>query len=290
MRCARVIRNMRSVTRALWVGALLWAASSGALGAFNGPEGAHTCAAGGETWWTNDFSEGLDLWGALRDSWGRENIRFLIEPGLRGKVMRVQFPRGSYDPGTMRRLKLPMGGAGFKAAVLAEGRTCAFLAYVIRFPEGFDFVKGGKLPGLFGGKGNSGWHVPTGYDGFSTRYMWGRDGFGQVYAYTPESVKHGTALLRRQFRFVPGRWHVIQQQIILNEPGKKNGIVRVWLDGKFRGEETNLRFRDTEQLTIDGIFFDTFFGGGDPSWATPMDTHIDFAAFIISNRFIEVQW
>jgi hypothetical protein len=48
----------------------------------------------------------------------------------------------------------------------------AWLSYRLRFPDGFDFVKGGKLPGLFGGTVTSGRHIPDGTNGFSTRYMW----------------------------------------------------------------------------------------------------------------------
>jgi hypothetical protein len=50
------------------------------------------------------------------------------------------------------------------------------LSYYVRFSENFDFVKGGKLPGLFGGVGNSGGEIPDGTDGFSTRFMWRRNG------------------------------------------------------------------------------------------------------------------
>jgi hypothetical protein len=44
------------------------------------------------------------------------------------------------------------------------------MAYKIFFPSDFDFVKGGKLPGLFGGRpGCSG--GDAGKDCFSTRFM-----------------------------------------------------------------------------------------------------------------------
>jgi hypothetical protein len=34
------------------------------------------------------------------------------------------------------------------------------------------------------------------------------------------------------------------------------------------------------------VFFSTFFGGSDPSWATPRTQHTDFAAFAVSDRYI----
>jgi hypothetical protein len=42
--------------------------------------------------------------------------------------------------------------------------------YQVLFPRGFDFVKGGKLPGIYGGReGCSGGDAAK--DCFSTRYM-----------------------------------------------------------------------------------------------------------------------
>ena len=51
-------------------------------------------------------------------------------------------------------------------------------------------------------------------------------------------------------------------------------------------DERALRYRTTDALRIRGIFFSTFFGGGDPTWSTPRDTHADFAAFVLSSAYI----
>jgi cellulase/cellobiase CelA1 len=47
-------------------------------------------------------------------------------------------------------------------------------------------------------------------------------------------------------------------------------------------DEQELTFRTTDELQIEGLFFSTFFGGGDSSWATPKDVYIDFAEFEVS--------
>jgi hypothetical protein len=36
------------------------------------------------------------------------------------------------------------------------------------------------------------------------------------------------------------------------------------------------------QLRIRGLFFSTFFGGSDTTWATPVDQAADFANFTVS--------
>ena len=65
-----------------------------------------------------------------------------------------------------------------------------FFEYDVYFPEDFDWVKGGKLPGL-----TSYFDSPTGcidnstFEGFSVRYMWREDGAFYVYVYNPEKVE-----------------------------------------------------------------------------------------------------
>jgi hypothetical protein len=163
----------------------------------------------------------------------------------------------------------------------------AWLSYRLRFPAGFDFVKGGKLPGLFGGTSTSGRHIPDGTNGFSTRYMWRAKGAGEVYAYLPTSREHGTSLGRGAWHWPTGRWVRVVQHVRLNDPGAADGVIDVWLDGKKVYGATGLRFRSTGTLKIDGVFFSTFFGGGDRSWASPRDQYADFADVRLSTRVPE---
>ena len=41
----------------------------------------------------------------------------------------------------------------------------------------------------------------------------------------------------------------------------------MWVDGTRTFSEEGMRYRTVADLRIDGIFFSTFFGGADPSWA-----------------------
>lgn len=239
------------------------------------------CKVAGGTLWSSTFSTGLGDWGTFSYHWGRENLSFLRSVDVPGNIMRVRLPEGSFDPHGSKKAGRPVGGTGFQARMLATPLDCAFLRYRLRFAPDFDFVRGGKLPGLFGGVGNSGGKIPVGTDGFSTRYMWGKEGRGQVYAYLPTSNKYGTPIGRGAFSFVPGKWHQLEQQVVLNDPGHSNGVIRVWFDGRKVIEAHGLRFRDISTLKIDGVFFDLFFGGSDPSWATPKDTYVEFADFSI---------
>ena len=65
----------------------------------------------------------------------------------------------------------------------------------------------------------------------------------------------------------------------LNTPGHDDGTVEVWIDETPVLGVAGLHFRDTPELKVDGLLFSTFFGGGDESWVTPVDTDVEFAAF-----------
>ena len=228
------------------------------------------------------FENGFITEGNHVVGWGTENTSFYQENGIIGKVMRVKYPLGSLDPATMLREKRPVGGIGFKRKIFSTAENCAILIYKIRFPADFDFVRGGKLPGLYGGIGNSGGAIPNGQDGFSTRYMWLSDGRGQIYAYLPSSKTYGTSIGTGNFKFIRGVWNTLKQEVLLNQPGSTDGHIRVWLNGETVIDQSDLRFRDTKQLGIDGIFFDTFFGGNDDSWRSRQNTFADFAEISVA--------
>ncbi|MCK9903031.1 hypothetical protein CC117_29520 [Parafrankia colletiae] len=208
-------------------------------------------------------------------------------PGCGWRSIRVRYPAGSASQLSVQEDGAPSGGA--QAYLLFRGgpRDDLFLSYRVRFQSGFRFARGGKLPGLFGGTHVAGGHTPDGTNGFSTRYMWRDGGKGQIYAYLPLSRDYGTTLGLGTWEFVPGRWAAIQQRVRLNTPGRADGSVTVWVDGRGVFHQDGMLFRSTPALRIDGVFFSTFFGGDDLSWASPIDQYADFATFVVSDRFIE---
>jgi hypothetical protein len=236
--------------------------------------------------WSDGFqtSDWMQHWSFRKNGdWGLKNITAHATPRDKfSNVLRVRYPAGSASPMVTRKTGAPVGGAQFFADLGMQPQNALRLSYYLRFSKNFNFVKGGKLPGLFGGTVNDGRKIPDGTNGFSTRYMWRKDGDGEVYAYLPTSSEHGTSIGRGNWRFKPGNWHHVEQEVILNQPGKKDGRIRVWVDGKQVLAKDKLTFRSTDKLKIEGIFFSTFFGGGTPAWATPKDVYVDFADFSVS--------
>jgi len=197
------------------------------------------------------------------------------------RFLRVHYPRGSIDPGGVARRGTPTGGIGFRWRLPGPGEDCQRLRYRLRFAPGFDFVRGGKLPGLGGGTGNTGGHIPNGRDGFSARLMWREDGAGELYAYLPDSETWGSSIGRGRWHFEPGRWISVEETVRLNTPGKADGEVRLLIDGQAVLHAEGLRFRDVETLKLDLLLFETFFGGNTPDWAPPEDTWVDFSDVVI---------
>ena len=216
-------------------------------------------------------------------TFGLERVR-VVESDPVDRALEVRFPSGSASPEVHRETGAPSGGAQFYAELRKGAVESATLRYSVRFPEGFDFVRGGKLPGLYGGTATAGGRTPSGDDGFSTRYMWRSAGEGEVYAYLPKSDEVGTSLGRGSWSWPTGRWVTTEQEVVLNTPGRANGRLTVRIDGKQVLKLDDVVFRDVDGVRIDGLFFSTFFGGGDPSWATPVDQSVQFADFRVLTR------
>ncbi len=91
-------------------------------------------------------------------------------------LLQLFYPANSTTP-----THIPIGGADFYASPLSlSSATNVTLEYSVFFSASFDFVLGGKLPGLYGGhSGCSGGNNAT--TCFSTRMMWRTDGAGELY-------------------------------------------------------------------------------------------------------------
>ena len=221
-------------------------------------------------------------WNAPAWSQGVDDGRVsLVETVGGNTALAVSYPAGAY--GTSNT------GAQWKLDFDA-GDTDLRLSYDIQFAEGFDFVKGGKLPGFFGGAGNTGGGIPTGTDGFSARMMWREDGQIVQYMYYPDQPEYygedmpwTDATTGEPLRFTPGAWQNVTHELHLNTPGQSDGWIRTYLDGQLALERTDLRFRDTDAFAIDGVYFSTFFGGGSASWSTTQDETIYFDNFSVTS-------
>jgi hypothetical protein len=218
-------------------------------------------------------------WGAGYYS-GRGRVRVVAgdEAFAGGRSLRIEFPRGGVGPEQSGAIwVVPLGGSYDEL----------FASYSMKFGEGFDFVLGGKIPGLAGGAQNTGGNRPNGRDGWSARGEWTAGGEMVQYVYHPDQPgnfgqtfawKTGTAAVKA----VPGRWYHVEQRVVMNTPGKHDGIVQTWVDGVLVMERHSLRFRDVDTFGIDALHISTFFGGSEPQYASRRDEVVYFDNFVVS--------
>jgi hypothetical protein len=208
----------------------------------------------------------------------RQGRTYVIEgaDAREGHSLRVLYPRGGVGSSA--------GGALWRMSV---GRfDDLYCSYYVRFELDFDFVKGGKLPGLAGGAANTGGRKPTGADGWSARMMWRAGGKVVQYVYhVDQPTRFGEDCqwdLGGQRFFRPGTWHHVEHHIVINTPGRHDGIVQGWFDGVLALDRRDFRFRDVDSFAIDLFAFSTFFGGSDPTWAPTKDEQITFDQCVIA--------
>ncbi|BEI83193.1 hypothetical protein CcaverHIS002_0310610 [Cutaneotrichosporon cavernicola] len=208
-------------------------------------------------------------------------------------VLRIEYPQGSYSAGT--------GGTQFYAEPLqatsnsknilpnttSNGQFERMLfAYDLYLDDYFVFNKGGKLPGLRGGPdpiGCSGGHQATAFKCFSSRLMWRDGALGELYTYIPTSQKnfcstlgvacnsdYGTSLGRGRYSLATGKWQTVWLYVALNAEGIANGVMEMYYNGNKVISFSNLEIRNSATIeSIGGVYFSTFFGGYDQSWASP---------------------
>ena len=177
------------------------------------------------------------------------------------------------------------GGAGWRWPF--DRQEAIELTYALRFDPDFDFVKGGKLPGLGGGPENvTGGHRATGENGFSVRPMWRKDGRGEAYVYHRDQPQRtGESFpFPADFRFPPGEEVRLRISVTMNQPGERNGSVRMWATlprqaERLMVERTEVCWRTVETFGADSLYFQTFHGGSERDWAPRRDCWVEFSDF-----------
>jgi hypothetical protein len=215
-------------------------------------------------------------WDVSMPSSQEENYR-ILEDAEHGKVLNLTYQAGEVG-----------GNSGMAFTAPLHGQyEHLFFEYDVYFPQDFDWVKGGKLPGLTSFSDH-----PTGcidnsaFDGFSARYMWREEGAFYLYIYNPEKelecgdyyppVGTSTFMLKK------GQWLHLKQEIFLGEANQRDGYIKAWVDDVLVYQINNIMLRDISSIFIDGAKMDSFFGGSDDSWAPATSQNAYFDNFRIT--------
>lgn len=114
--------------------------------------------------------------------------------------------------------------------------------------------------------------------------MWRREGRGEAYVYHKhQPEKYGESFaFPSDFRFPTGQAIRVRIAVWMNTPGSRDGRLRVWIALPGQAEQAvvvrdDLEWRSAATFGVDGLYFETFHGGNDPSWAPQRSCHADFA-------------
>jgi len=246
--------------------------------------------------WTANYDQ--TPWeSALHADWGPRHLGrdgVVVDKKTGERVIRVKYPQGGLGPdngGMQYLLRFGRKGHPFPGDL-----DHVFVRYDLFFERGFDFSKGGKLPGLCGNSDLSlnpktgGGGPPKGDgEGFSAKVMWREGGRAAQYVYWPgQKDEYGDYFwwekAGQPVRLQIGRWQSIESEVLLNTPGRDDGVIRSWLDGVQVLERKGLRLRKGKDLHVNVFYFSTFFGGSTPDWAPHVDSYARFGPIQISSQ------
>ncbi len=76
---------------------------------------------------------------------------------------------------------------------------------------------------------------------------------------------------------------IISLEVTLNDPTIANGRIKSWLDGALVLNYQKIRNCIIDGLKIDSLYFDTYFGGPDYTWAPKKDEFVYFDNVLITS-------
>lgn len=203
---------------------------------------------------------------------------------LRGKALRIKVEEGGhYGASLLFRFKRQLG----------KEPEEVYFRYYLRLANDWDPARGGKLPGISGTYGRAGWggRRVNGRDGWSARGLFGgqRDGKTPIgfYCYHADMKgRYGSNWVWDKDRLgylENNRWYCLEQYAKMNTPGRNDGILRGWVDGRPAFEKTDIRMRDVDTLKIEAVWINVYHGG---TWAARSDDHLYIDEVVIARRYI----
>lgn len=205
---------------------------------------------------------------SLRDElaarWMGERKRTTTEDG-------IMVFTGEFEPGRIG------GPSGHTARLpISPGRDYLF-EYRLRFDTGFDWSRGGKIPGLAGATAPTGC-VDVNGTGFSARMMWHENGRLTGYTYALDQNTGCGNSIETGVNFSVGRWYNIKERVKLNTGSSSNGVLQIWVDDRMVVNRSNIPWmNEAPDRRIDLVYIQTFFGGSTLNWAPSRRCSISFA-------------
>lgn len=224
-----------------------------------------------------ELASGGDLQARMggRD-WGViENVNAVaVGEGDIRHALEVRIPKGAHGSagtGVKSGMSFPWTPRSMKRA------ASACLGYRVWFGPGFEFQHGGRLPSLVGGVTAS---EERSKSALSARMVWGPGGKGDLLVIAGSGINATNVAVERGIvTFEAGRWAAIELEVVLNAPGARDGMLRVWIDGVLKADRRNLVYRDTADVALDAVSADVISGSAEPSTAARRDLRVRLTPF-----------
>ncbi|WVW86841.1 hypothetical protein I302_108896 [Kwoniella bestiolae CBS 10118] len=249
---------------------------------------------------SSSSSSSLFPWGTGSASWTTSSGGLSFESALKPLTAGKLPSHGTAPDGSDSLVaNFPAGTVGISSAGFSfytsgahqgvqvdQAKEVSF-SYSVYLADGFNFVKGGKFPGLYGGtsleqaKSCSGGRQDSRDSCFSARLMWRTNAQGEIYDYLPvpytnTDTGYGESIQRGAYDWATGRWTTVAMRVKLNDVGQANGEQELVVDGHSVISLKDVTFATSEGTKIYGIMAQTFFGGHTDDWASPNDQQIFF--------------
>ena len=212
-----------------------------------------------------------------------ENKERSFQP-LQNKALQIKVHKGEHYGASIEY--------NFKDKMGSEPEEIYF-RYYLRFGSDWNPRRGGKLPGISGTYSRGGWggRPSNGRNGWSARGQFrgqkeGKTPIGFYCYHADMRGRYGSAWIwqRDKLGFLENnRWYCIEQYVQMNTPGKNDGILRGWVDGRLAFEKTDVRMRDVPDLKIECIWINIYHGG---TWTAESDDHLFIDNVVIAERYI----
>lgn len=165
------------------------------------------------------------------------------------------------------------------------------LTYRIKFPKGFDWGRGGKIPGLGGGAVYTGCSDPTvrqNKDGWSSRIMWfentevaGNTPFFFPYIYYENMPEDCGNSFDKRLYIKDNTWYNISMFVKMNTETRSNGVLEIKIGTETLVKRTDMKWASKNfGKEINTLMMGIYRGGNKVNkWATAKDTEILFDNF-----------
>lgn len=230
-------------------------------------------SAKGEVLLDQDFEQG-----DLRASGWRDAKEYTSDGH---KLLSVVFDDGvkPVSGAGMLRLDYPKGSTGgWMRCPLKRRVDEVYCRYYRCFPSGWEWPKGygphdsAMFAGPWGPPPNATFEIlidfNNRFDTFmkisTTRQKWGYRGFSRVLQRYSGSSRHLGWNVARPDKVQLGKWHCVEYHSKLSDPGKPNGVLRMWVNGKLISNVLALPLVDENHggIEFQDWFLGPYFHGG----------------------------